>query len=41
MRYLHGTKNYMLSYRHIKNLEVVGHLDSNFVECQDSRKSTS
>jgi hypothetical protein len=31
----------MLSYRHIENLEVVGHLDSNFIGCQDSRKSTS
>jgi len=41
MRYLQGTKNYILSYRHVKNREVIGCSDSDFARCQDSRKSTS
>jgi hypothetical protein len=41
MRYLQGTKNYILSYRHVKNLEVIGCSDSDFARCQDSRKFTS
>ena len=38
MRYLQGTKNYMLMYRRTDNLEVIGYLDSDFAGCVDSRK---
>jgi len=41
MRYLQGTKNYMLFYKHVKNLEVIGYSNLDFARCQDSRKSTS
>ena len=41
MRYLQGTKNYMLMYRWTNNLEVIGYSDSDFAGCVDSRKSTS
>jgi hypothetical protein len=41
MRYLQGTKNYMLFYKHVKNLEVIGCSNLDFSRCQDSRKSTS
>jgi hypothetical protein len=41
MRYLQGTKDYMLMYRWIDNLEVIGYSDSDFVGCIDSHKSTS
>ena len=41
MRYLQGTKDYMLTYRHSDHLEVVGYSDSDFAGCVDSRKSTS
>ncbi|CAM8920181.1 unnamed protein product [Rhodiola kirilowii] len=41
MRYLQGTKDYKLTYKHTDNLEVVGYTDSDFAGCCDSRKSTS
>jgi hypothetical protein len=41
MRYLQGTKDYMLMYRWTDNLEVIGYSDSDFAGCIDSRKSTS
>jgi len=41
MRYLQGTKDYMLIYRQTDNLDVIGYSDSNFAGCVDSRKSTS
>ncbi|KAL0433573.1 UNVERIFIED_CONTAM: Retrovirus-related Pol polyprotein from transposon TNT 1-94 [Sesamum latifolium] len=41
MRYLQGTKDYMLMYRRTENLEVVGYSDLDFAGCVDSRKSTS
>ena len=41
MRYLQGTKDYMLMYRHTDNLDVIGYSDSDFAGCVDSRKSTS
>ncbi|KAG9447193.1 hypothetical protein H6P81_013321 [Aristolochia fimbriata] len=41
LRYLQGTKNYMLTYRRSDSLEVVGYSDSDFAGCVDSRKSTS
>ncbi|XP_068655789.1 secreted RxLR effector protein 161-like [Aristolochia californica] len=40
MRYLQGTKDYMLMYRRADTLEVIGYSDSDFVGCIDSRKST-
>ncbi|XP_075650089.1 secreted RxLR effector protein 161-like [Castanea sativa] len=40
MRYLQGTKDYMLTFKRSDNLEVIGYSDSNFGGCFDSRKST-
>jgi len=40
LRYLHGTKNHMLTYRKSYHLEVIGYTDSDFVGCVDTRKST-
>ncbi|XP_070022428.1 secreted RxLR effector protein 161-like [Nicotiana sylvestris] len=40
LRYLKGTKDYMLMYWRSKHLEVVGYLDSDFAGCIDTRKST-
>ncbi|XP_057968175.1 secreted RxLR effector protein 161-like [Malania oleifera] len=39
-RYLQGMKDYKLMYRKYDHLEVVGYLDSDFVGCVDTRKST-
>jgi hypothetical protein len=41
LRYLQGTKNYMLTFRKSHNLEVIGYSDSDFSSCVDSKKSTS
>ncbi|XP_068649141.1 secreted RxLR effector protein 161-like [Aristolochia californica] len=41
MHYLRRTKNYMLTYRRLDSLEIIGFSDSNFAGCQDSRRSTS
>ncbi|XP_042974572.1 secreted RxLR effector protein 161-like [Carya illinoinensis] len=41
MQYLQGTKNYMLTYRHTENLQVVGYSDLDFAGRVDTRKSTS
>ncbi|RVW83853.1 Retrovirus-related Pol polyprotein from transposon TNT 1-94 [Vitis vinifera] len=41
MRYLQGTKDYMLMYRRTDNLEVIGYFDSDYASCIDLRKSTS
>ena len=41
MRYLQGTKDYKLTYKHSDHLEVIGYSDSDFAGCIDSRKSTS
>ena len=40
MRYLRGTKDYMLTFKRSDNLEVIGYTDSNFAGCVDHRKST-
>ncbi|XP_070020311.1 secreted RxLR effector protein 161-like [Nicotiana sylvestris] len=40
LRYLKGTKDYMLIYRRSKHLEVVGYPDSDFIGCIDTKKST-
>ena len=41
MKYLQGTKDYMLMYRQTNNLDLVGYSDANFAGYVDSRKSTS
>ena len=41
MRYLQGTKYYMVMYRQTDNLNVIGYSDSDFIGCVDSCKSTS
>lgn len=41
LRYLQGTKNFMLTYRRTDSLEVIGYSDSDFAGCVDTRKSTS
>nr|KYP72498.1 Retrovirus-related Pol polyprotein from transposon TNT 1-94 [Cajanus cajan] len=41
MRYLQGTKDFMLTYRRTDSLEVIGYSDSDFAGCIDTRKSTS
>ena len=40
LRYLQGTKNYMLMYRLTDELEVIGYSDLDFAGCVDSQKST-
>ena len=40
LRYLQGTKDYMLTYKRSNELEVIGYSDSDFAGCLDSRKST-
>ena len=39
--YLQGTKEYMLTYKIIENLEVVGYSGADFVGCVGTKKSTS
>ena len=41
LRYLHGTKDLMLTYQHIDTLEVVGFSDSYYAGCVDEKNSTS
>jgi hypothetical protein len=41
LRYLQRTKDYMLTYQSLANLEIIGYSDSDFAGCQDSMKSTS
>ncbi|KAL0553556.1 hypothetical protein IC582_007454 [Cucumis melo] len=40
LRYLQGTKDYMLTYKRSDHLEVIGYSDSDFAECLDTRNST-
>ena len=40
LRYIQGMKEYMVMYRLIDNLYIIGYSDSYFVGCVDSRKST-
>jgi hypothetical protein len=40
MRYLQGTKDFMLTFRRSDSLEVTHYSDSNFAGCIDSKKST-
>ena len=41
IRYLQGTKDYMLMFRHTDSLEVVGYSDVEFAGCVNSCKLTS
>ena len=41
MRYLQGTKDYMLTYKRSDQLKVTGYSDSDFAGFPDDRKSTS
>jgi len=41
MRYLQGTKDFMLMYKQTNCLEVIGYSDSDYAGCVDSQKSTS
>ena len=40
MRYLQGTKDFILRFRRSDSLEITGYSDSDFVGGNDSRKST-
>ena len=40
IRYLQGTKDFMLTFRRSNSLEVTGYSDSDFAKGIDSRKST-
>ena len=37
MRYLQRTKDYMLTYRKLDKLEIIGYSNSDFTGCQNSR----
>ena len=41
MRYLKRTKECMLIYKHVQDLQLVGYSDSDFAGCQDEKKSTT
>jgi hypothetical protein len=41
LQYLQRTKHHMLTYRRSERLEIVGYTNSDFVGCQDSKKSTT
>ena len=41
MRYLKRTNDYMLIYKHVQDLQLVGYSDSDFAGCQDEKKSTT
>ena len=41
MQYLQRTKDFMLTYKKLDQLEIIGYSDSYFAGCQDSRRSTS
>ncbi|GAV81645.1 hypothetical protein CFOL_v3_25099 [Cephalotus follicularis] len=41
LRYLKGTRDFMLTYRRVDDLQLVGFTDSDFADCQDYRISTS
>jgi len=40
-RYLQRTKHYMLTYKMLDQIEIIGYSDSDFAGCQVSRRSTS
>ena len=40
LRYLQGTKNYMLMYKRSNRLDLIGYSNSDFSGCLDNKKST-
>ena len=40
LRYLQGTKDYMLTFRRSDHFDVIGYSDSDYAGCVDTRKST-
>lgn len=36
LRYLQGTKDYMLAYRRFNHLKVIKYLNSNYIRCVDT-----
>ena len=41
LRYLQKTKDHMLVYREVDDLQVIGYADADLVGCRDDRKSTT
>jgi hypothetical protein len=41
LRYIQGTKGFMLNYKRSDSLKIVGYSDSNFVDCLDTDRFTS
>ncbi|XP_058008194.1 secreted RxLR effector protein 161-like [Hevea brasiliensis] len=41
MRYLKGITDYMLTYKQVEHLELVGYTNSEFADCSYNQKSTS
>lgn len=41
LRYLQRTKSFMLVYKKVENLELIGYTNSDFVGCTNDRKSTN
>ena len=39
-RYLQRTKDHILTYKRLDQIEIIGYSDSDFAGCQDSRRST-
>ena len=40
LKYLQGTKDFMLTYRHTDTLKVVSFSDSDYADCVDDKQST-
>jgi hypothetical protein len=40
IRFLQGTKDYKLTYKHTNYLKVIGYSDSDFTGCVDTKNST-
>ena len=41
LRYLQRTTNFMVTYKKLEELEIIGYSDSDFFGCIDSKKSTA
>ena len=41
LRYLQGTKDYMLTYKRTNNLDIMGYSDFDYAGCKDTKRSTS
>ena len=40
LRYLQGTKDYMLTYKRTNNLDIMGYSDFDYAGCKDTKRST-